>query len=384
MKKIKTKKLSSVYFENLDALRFIAFLVVFLHHIFSVLYFKPESVWANEFISRCMMNGNLGVNFFFVLSGFLITYLLLKEKESTDTIVINKFYLRRGLRIWPLYFLVLLISFYIIPACGGYKGNPKINHGLYFLFMGNFDLVKHGVGNFLVSVLWSVSIEEQFYLFWPLLLLIVPMKHMVKFLTLVVILSISFRLFAHTGKSMNLMLSYHTLSCIYNLAVGGIIAYLTMNEQAIEKIKKMSRLLIICVYIAGIALIVIQKDILQLQDKDSHYIEAVLPLFYAFFFAFVIMEQVFAERSLFKVGRIPFLTKLGTISYGLYCFHMIVIYIVMNRLTVYKFSTGAPGPLLFASESALAFAMTLLVAWLSYRFIEKPFLRYKSRLSAAE
>ena len=383
MKKVIAKKQPAVYFENLDALRFVAFFVVFTHHIFGVLYFKADNVYASEFINRCLMNGNLGVNFFFVLSGFLITYLLLKEKQATETIRVRNFYLRRALRIWPLYFLVLLISFYIIPACGGYKGNPKINHGLYFLFMGNVDLVKHGVGNFLVSVLWSVSIEEQFYLFWPIFMLFVPFKHLFKFLALVVILSISFRLWGHTGKTENLMLSYHTLSCIYNLAIGGIIGYLAMNGQMIEKFKKMSRLLIVCVYIAGITLIIIQKDILLLQEKGSYSIEAVLPLFYALFFAFIILEQVFAERSLFKMGRIPFFTKLGKISYGLYCFHMIMIYILMNRLTAYKFNTGNPGGLLFFLESTAAFALTILVSWLSYRFIEKRFLNYKSKIAEA-
>jgi peptidoglycan/LPS O-acetylase OafA/YrhL len=96
MKKVKeVKKLSAVYFENLDALRFFAFFAVFLQHIF-----KNSSHFDNEPISRCFMNGNLGVNFFFVLSGFLITYLLLKEKEQAGKIAIGSFYMRRALRIW--------------------------------------------------------------------------------------------------------------------------------------------------------------------------------------------------------------------------------------------------------------------------------------------
>lgn len=379
MKNIRSKKLPAVYFENLDALRFIAFFVVFLHHVFSLFYYRTSNPYATEFISRCLQNGNLGVNFFFVLSGFLITYLLLKEKEQTDTIRIGAFYMRRILRIWPVYFLVLIICFYIIPGLGGYAGDPKLNRSLYFFFLGNFDLVKNGVGNFLVSVLWSVSIEEQFYLFWPLFMSFIPVKHLVKFLAVVVIVSILFRIYGHTGKSLNLMLSYHTLSAVYNLAIGGFIAYLATLENMAEKFRRIGRPLIIAVYVAGLALIILQKDILALEPRGvHHYIMSVLPLFYALFFAFVIVEQVYSEHSLFKVGKIPYFSKLGTISYGLYCYHLVIIFLVGATLTSFGFNVPKPDGVLFTVEVILSFAFSVLVASASYRFIEKRFLQYKS------
>src|SRR5690348_9426031 len=95
---------AKIFFPNLDGLRFFSFLVVFLYHghlsIFSYLKdSQPKTYAAIEFLFQ---HGNLGVNFFFVLSGFLITYLLIKEKEFTGTIHVQNFYIRRILRIWPL------------------------------------------------------------------------------------------------------------------------------------------------------------------------------------------------------------------------------------------------------------------------------------------
>ena len=93
---------NKVFFPNLEGLRFFAFFVVFINHAFASLgYYNPSKTFV--FVrTHFLLNGNLGVSFFFVLSGFLITYLLLKEKELTGKINIKNFYLRRVLRIWPL------------------------------------------------------------------------------------------------------------------------------------------------------------------------------------------------------------------------------------------------------------------------------------------
>src|SRR4029079_7687100 len=102
-----------IFFPNLDGLRFISFFAVFLYHcdlsVFSYLGDSyPKTQQALTFLFR---HGNLGVNFFFVLSGFLITYLLIKEKELKGNIHVGNFYVRRILRIWPLYYLCLIIGF---------------------------------------------------------------------------------------------------------------------------------------------------------------------------------------------------------------------------------------------------------------------------------
>ena len=103
----------SIHFPNLTGLRFIAALVVLIHHVeqYRSIYGKTN-YWNN---STIRLLGEEGVTLFFVLSGFLITYLLLAEKANVGTILIKQFYVRRILRIWPLYFLVVVLGFFILP-----------------------------------------------------------------------------------------------------------------------------------------------------------------------------------------------------------------------------------------------------------------------------
>ena len=104
-----------VFFPNLDGLRFFAFFSVFLFHSF---FTKNEAVQNNSlFVTLRLLtrHGDLGVNFFFVLSGFLITFLLLNERQFTGRIHIGAFYVRRILRIWPLYFVAVFLGFIVFP-----------------------------------------------------------------------------------------------------------------------------------------------------------------------------------------------------------------------------------------------------------------------------
>ena len=102
------KKSAGIYFANLDGLRFLSFLMVFLHH--TVVYDINIKGTFFERLLTTVGYGGSGVSIFFVLSGFLITYLLLQEKEANGKINISFFYIRRGLRIWPLYYLVIIFS----------------------------------------------------------------------------------------------------------------------------------------------------------------------------------------------------------------------------------------------------------------------------------
>ena len=108
------KSLPKVYFNNLDALRFLAFLSVFVSHVALFLGYESNNHSFNFIKKVFLVHGDLGVNFFFVLSGFLITFLLLTEKDNSKNISLPHFYLRRILRIWPLYFLTLFLGFFVI------------------------------------------------------------------------------------------------------------------------------------------------------------------------------------------------------------------------------------------------------------------------------
>ena len=160
------------YFPGLNALRFFSALAVIITHVELLKHkFKLPNYWHIEIIEKL---GVIGVSFFFVLSGFLITYLMLEEKENTSLFSVKNFYIRRVLRIWPLYFLILFIGFFILPNftyLEYFSDNFKLyfteNLICYLLILPNvsssfFSIVP------LIEQLLSIGIEEQFYLLWPL------------------------------------------------------------------------------------------------------------------------------------------------------------------------------------------------------------------------
>lgn len=401
-------KQNSIYFPNLDGLRFMAFLLVFVNHIVACLGHKTVDPMINKIKTNYLLNGDLGVNFFFVLSGFLITYLLLKEKEKHLTINVRSFYLRRVLRIWPLYFLVLFIGLAIIPIFttalpAGFPISTSttiMNKNLYMFFMGNFDYVKNGISNAVVGVLWSVSIEEQFYLFWPLILLLIPVKHLTKVFIVLISFSIYYRLFGMSGKTQNLMIHYHTFSCLSDLATGALFARLCWSEKFLNFFRKLNPFVIVVVYIIGITLIALRVNLFHLEPTQNEYLKLInfhgngimprphqywhsfMPVAYSLFFAFVMMEQIFAERSFFKIGKIKLFTYLGKISYGLYCFHMIALFIVVYVFMKLGYTVTLPDKKLIIVEAVSAFAITILISLISYNFFEKRFLLLKGKIAA--
>ena len=231
---------NKVFFPNLDGLRFFAFFLVFVNHATGSLGYNNHSETFAYIRSHFFWNGDLGVSFFFVLSGFLITYLLLKEKELSGKINIKNFYLRRVLRIWPLYFLIVAMCLLVFPmlentlskwfAIG--VSTDEINKWFCLTFTGNFDYIYNGINNFMIGILWSVSIEEQFYLFWPLIVAFVPTKYLLKIFLLIILGSIAFRFFYAQGNPM--IIKYHSLSSISDLASGAVIAYLAFQKGVIE------------------------------------------------------------------------------------------------------------------------------------------------------
>ncbi|MFT5306585.1 MAG: peptidoglycan/LPS O-acetylase OafA/YrhL, partial [Chitinophagales bacterium] len=178
-KSISKKK--RIYFENLDGLRFLCFLSVFFFHSFHTEYEAISGSAIYHFFKVDIFgNGNIGVNFFFVLSGFLITFLLIEEKKLNGQINLKKFWIRRMLRIWPLFYFCVLFGFYIFPILKtmfGQVPNETANIGYYLLFLNNFDFINNGIpDSSMLGLLWSVAIEEQFYLVWPIILFLLPIK----------------------------------------------------------------------------------------------------------------------------------------------------------------------------------------------------------------
>ena len=166
-----------VYFPNLNGLRFIAAMMVIIHHIESM---KSIFKWSSNIDNATIfLFGKMGVILFFVLSGFLITYLLLNEEKNNSTISIKQFYLRRIFRIWPLYFLIIILSLFILPlfpALNFRISNYQLFYDSFWIkilffvfFLPNLVLARYGIMPY-ASQSWSIGVEEQFYIIWPWLI----------------------------------------------------------------------------------------------------------------------------------------------------------------------------------------------------------------------
>ncbi|MBP8115058.1 MAG: acyltransferase, partial [Chitinophagaceae bacterium] len=143
-----TTKKEKIFFPNLDGLRFFSFIIVFFSHIFATQYdYIKEEGWYQLFKGRLFGDGDMGVSFFFVLSGFLITYLLIKEKQLTGKVHISSFYIRRTLRIWPLYYFCVLfgfIAFPVLKSAFGQVPNETADPFLCSIFLNNFNAIYNG------------------------------------------------------------------------------------------------------------------------------------------------------------------------------------------------------------------------------------------------
>ena len=361
-----------IFFPNLDGLRFFAFFAVFLSHSFysKFDYINQTAIYTN--VRAIMHAGIFGVNFFFVLSGFLITYLLLDEKTKKGTVNVLSFYMRRVLRIWPLYYLIVFIGFVVIPETQHLLGNKDyVETGdllSYLCFYSNYS--DQPATTAVLGVLWSIAVEEQFYLIWPLFLLVTPLSRVGYLCLGLVIVSMLIRCI-YLGDNHD----SHLFSCLSDFAVGGGLAYASFYKASwIEKIKSMKMGWIILIYVLG-ALMFLFRSIWA----DVYLLYMNQRLLFSIFFAFVILEQNSFDNSFYKWKFSKLLSDLGRHTYGLYLYHFVAIYIVSIILGKLLFNTQSYQ--VFFVEPILSLILSIIVSYLSYRYFEKPFLKLKDRFA---
>lgn len=367
----------SNYFENLDGLRFFCFLSVFFFHSFitdyesvkksSVFYFFKNTVFGNGF---------LGVNFFFVLSGFLITYLLIKEKKSNKNINIVNFWIRRVLRIWPLYFACVFYGFVIFPytkiIAGGIP-NETASPWYYVAFISNFDYIHKGLPDAQgLGVLWSVSIEEQFYLVWPVILSLFAVKKFWIPLTTILAGSLVFRAI----YDVPILHEMHTLSCIGDMAIGGLGAWLILESASFKKyIVQLPKGIIVIIYVAFAFAFLFRDEFLLstfwIRVFERSLISSIILL--------IILEQCYSQHSFYKMGNFKLPSRLGLITYGLYCIHFIIISIT-NGFTNLLGLNRKVWQVVFL-EPILALLITIPICMFSFKYFESPFLKLKDKFA---
>ena len=370
-----------IYFENLDALRWLCFLGVFFYHSFHAEHLDITKTFEWNFF-KCFLfeNSNLGVNVFFVLSGFLITFLLIEEVKQNGKINIGRFWLRRVLRIWPVYYACVFFGFVIFPIFKqivlGKTGAESANPWAYLFFYGNLDMVYNGLpDSSALGILWSIAIEEQFYVLQPLMLYRLKIKHYWIPWTLIIIASAVFRF---QQESM-MPLEHHSLSCFNDLCVGSLAAWAWQSFPVFRLwIAKISRKELLLVY----ALLLYYYFFRFHYFLETYFMAAIERVLFSLLIVYVILEQNFAERSFFKLGKIKIFTALGKITYGLYCYHIIALMIVHNFGR--KLDLNLNVPFQFYIKPVIALLLTILMAKISYEYFEKPFLKLKDKFGGAQ
>jgi peptidoglycan/LPS O-acetylase OafA/YrhL len=220
------------YFPALDELRFLAaFAIVILH----VEDFKDLHGYAN--CLEAVKPLRMGVTFFFVLSGFLITYLLLAERKESRTVAVGSFYMRRALRIWPLYFVIVALGLFVLPWIRGIGVGQltdlvwtdlPLKALVFGLFLPNLALILYPAVPYAAQT-WSIGVEEQFYLTWPLLFKFLG-RAWIGMIAVVVAAAGARILAAHVLEDKALT-QFLTLTRIGCMAIGGLAAYLVFHEH---------------------------------------------------------------------------------------------------------------------------------------------------------
>ena len=359
------------HFYILDALRFFSFLAVFVSHAF---FTKNISDSHSTFLSLLHL-GRLGVDFFFVLSSFLITWIILEELDNTKDFKIGFFYIRRTLRIWPLYFLIVFIGFSIIylqPILTQLRSPDHPSPPLlwFVFFICNFWIAFHGDNFlFLLVFLWSIAIEEQFYLFWGVL-----MKFMGKFLNPICLLLIAVSLwFRYVHLNDNHQVYFHTFSALGNFAVGALIAKMAYGRTKLFLyLSQLSQIPIAFAYLIFFCSIIFYNRLF-----NYTFTMIVERLVFSLLFGFIIFEQCFCKNSFIKFGRWKSINYLGKISYGLYCFHGVVITLFIKASGMLDISNH---PLVtFVLIPCSIFILTVFISTVSYEYYEKKFIELRKK-----
>ena len=339
----------------LDGLRGIAVLMVMAFH-----FIQGNPLSGNQilyWLTKASAFGQTGVDLFFVLSGFLITRILLTAKE--DKHYFKNFYIRRFLRILPLYYLFLVITYILLPFLKLSTWVPFQQQFWFWLHIQNIPATFPSLENHGPSHFWSLAVEEHFYLIWPFLVYCLsPRKLMWASLAIILIAILSRFLLI----SLDIGIFYFTLCRMDELAIGAILAILEIRNSLLSSKKIFS-------WVASFLLVFLSISWPLLSGQSSIYIGlfkfTAIAVFYFCIIGFLLSLE--SDRHLLRFMKSEFLVYTGRISYGMYVVHPLCFYMIAQL----EFFSG------IWAEISASFGLTYLVSTLSYKYYEKPFLALK-------
>ena len=353
----------SPYQPHLDGLRALAILGVLFEH-FGLAF--PEML-------RC---GPLSVRFFFVLSGYFITLSLWKVKAEISEsgtgsfLPLFRFYLSRLLRIGPPFYLALIV--------GALFGIEEVRTNFFWLatFQANTYIAHLGYWPGAISHFWSLAVQEQFYMLWPLIVLTLPKRWFMPTMAAFIIFGLLFRVFCITTSISTLTRWVTLFGCIDSFAVGALIAYLR-HSRLLDRIHFLSKTVLFAMPLAAFAAFYLGRALMTLPE-DNIFI-ALTESVDAVFLAWALSAALTASGGRYTrlLSWSP-LVYLGKISYGVYVYHVFVIVIASPFLVPYGFTEDH-----FAlGRIAILLVLTIALSSLSWHYLEQPFLNWKKALGS--
>lgn len=355
------------HIKQLDTIRAIAIILVIICH------WIPATSLINK-----LPNGALGVDIFFVLSGFLITSILFsnrlsaEENQQTKWSVLKNFYLRRTLRIFPVYYLTIFLLF-IFQASTLIDIRPSFLY--YVTYTQNFYFFNLQEWPGSLSHFWSLAVEEQFYLVWPFAVLLVRRKYILHLVIVFILIGVISQCVMR-NVNMNTAL---TFTCFDAFGMGALLSWVVTFRQA--KLRQffywLSIFAAICLLLFIIVLLPSVNKFIFIPQRTLHSIMALWVITY------ILINH---DNKTLKGGFVfnnRALIFLGKISYGLYLYHNLIPATINSKFVNIYLNPLLPDWLyirhwgeLFLVENAI---LLLLLSWLSYVIVEKPFLKLKDR-----
>jgi peptidoglycan/LPS O-acetylase OafA/YrhL len=357
---------SGTHYRALDGVRGIAILLVILFHC---RFIAEPTTGLEHFCFNLLKAGWIGVDLFFVLSGFLITGTLLDNIRSPH--FLQNFYIRRVLRIFPLYYAVLLLGIIRELVFRGWTHEPYI---YYFIYSQNIVTFIGGREIGALAHFWSLAVEEQFYLVWPMAIIFLFRRNcfmpvIILFILLVIIIRI---VLISSGVA---RVYFFPVSHFDALLIGACLAYTLSRRGTFVRLRHHA------LTVGLFSIMVLFLILLHERGFDSqNFVVLEYGLFplAMLFGSFIIVAMTSPSYNLVgKIVQNGALCYIGRVSYGLYIFHWPLIYFLLPRI-IY------PTDRFFLRQIAFFFtvgSISLLAASLSFRYFEQPILGIKNRIA---
>ncbi len=351
----------------LDGLRGLAIVLVLLSHSWGpwVFTFWPHIGWS-------------GVELFFVLSGFLITGILVEARGQPRYFA--NFYARRVLRIFPLYYAVIAIGFLMVLVLPAWLspnfGIPNGQSWTYWLFLSNFSMASaNKIAESSMGVSWSLAIEEQYYLLWAPIVLVLPRRALMYLCAALYLLTLAWRIFLYGTHGWTLAGYVLLPSQMDALAVGSLIA-LAVTDEA-----NRARLVSFAPWVVGLSaavilLIAVRSRAFYMTDFWTQTVSfSLYPLLFGGLLVLAIVWQTSGWAALL---RIPFIRTVGRYSYAIYLLHLPIL-IGMNMIGLSWMVQRSAGLLPQVAYTGILLMASLAAGWLSWSLLEQPAQRLKRR-----